>query len=58
VELYLHYPSTSSLYARSQIKIQLPEDGARGFLQDAGPPTRLRCATTNDITLGYLVSKI
>jgi len=34
--LYLHYPSMSSLYARRQIKLQLPEDGASGFLQDAG----------------------
>jgi hypothetical protein len=36
VELYLHYPSMSSLYARRQIRLQLPEDGASVFLRNAG----------------------
>jgi len=36
VELYLHYPSMSSLLVRRQIGPQLPEDGASMFPRNTG----------------------
>ena len=36
MELYLHYPSMSSMHVRRQIRLQLPEDGANVILRDAG----------------------